>query len=200
VAIKRINEEPKITDTILFDIKTPDADGCFLANPYKVDKVEIFFIERIFTKNTVGEIEILEKSQELERLIDEQKALICDHGPIEEFVERLNYLENELENTTKTRTLYYDEAKIVALFGDEEFPAWLSTDTENAFIQNIPEDDEGNAQFGHFQLTWEPLGVREGDYFICWRWTPNPAGESLAAHAFRGYPINYYHTRTHYSA
>jgi hypothetical protein len=28
------------------------------------------------------------------------------------------------------------------------------------------------------------LGAREGDYFVCWNWTPNPGGDSLTSHQF----------------
>ena len=39
MAQKRISENPKITDEIIFEFTTPDDDGCLLADPYKVDKI-----------------------------------------------------------------------------------------------------------------------------------------------------------------
>lgn len=33
-----------------------------------------------------------------------------------------------------------------------------------------------------FEYLWEPVGAREGDYFICWTWTPLIAGDSISSH------------------
>ena len=60
MGIKRITENPTIADTIIFDILTPnevisgielDSESpnqpeCFEADPFKVDDVKIFYIER----------------------------------------------------------------------------------------------------------------------------------------------------------
>lgn len=33
-----------------------------------------------------------------------------------------------------------------------------------------------------FEFLWSPVGAREGDYFICWTWTPLIAGDPLSSH------------------
>ena len=48
-------------------------------------------------------------------------------------------------------------------------------------ITHVDEDDYGNRQYGQFELQWIPAGQREGDYFICWSWTPVQY-VSLSAH------------------
>ena len=55
MALKKITENPKITDTILFELETPDGDGCFVSDPYKVDNVIIYFVERDFLGTNFGE-------------------------------------------------------------------------------------------------------------------------------------------------
>ena len=55
MAQKKISENPKITDEIIFELETPDDDGCLLSDPYKVDKIIIYFIERSFIDPTVNE-------------------------------------------------------------------------------------------------------------------------------------------------
>jgi hypothetical protein len=72
----------------------------------------------------------------------------------------------------------------------EYFPAWLNPDLvpietkEKVESENILYQLEENGEVveGKFVLEWDPIGVREGDYFICWNWNPNLAGDSLSAH------------------
>lgn len=54
-------------------------------------------------------------------------------------------------------------------FGDENTPAWLSTDPTNAFVTHV--------DTGVYQLKWVPELALEGDYIICYRWTVVPAGD-----------------------
>jgi hypothetical protein len=49
VAIVGYNNNPKFTDTVLFNLLTPDVNGCFLIMPYKVEKITIYFVERSFS-------------------------------------------------------------------------------------------------------------------------------------------------------
>jgi hypothetical protein len=84
-------------------------------------------------------------------------------------------------------TVYYTDAIPVKTFGDgAENPAWLSTDPSDAYIESVPFDEEGVAQTGVFRVTWNPLLENtmplEGDYMICWKWTPLPASPRQSAH------------------
>ena len=72
----------------------------------------------------------------------------------------------------------------------EYFPAWLNPELVPIDIRAKVESENILYQYkeneevvdGKFVLEWNPLGVREGDYFICWNWNPNLAGDSFSAH------------------
>ena len=139
---KKINENPKIADTIVFDILTPDINGN-LVDPYKVLDIKIYFIIRDFNGNNYGQ------------------------------------LDSEIQDLTSIS--YFDEAIVTTTVGNSEFPAWLSSDTENAFIEHAL-DEDGNPIPGHFLFNWEAVGIREGDYIIVWSWNPLPASDTLTNH------------------
>ncbi len=174
---------PKITDTILFNILTPGADSCFTSNPYKVDKIVIFAIEKNFISNKEQEIQKFTVAQDKLQKVEETQKIACDN-PTPENILNAQVAKQEAAESANRDTIFFNEAKVVQVVGSSQFPAWLSTDIPNAFIENIPLDEEGNPQFGHFLYTWRPIGIREGDYVICWTWTPNPAGDILQAHEF----------------
>lgn len=181
MAIKRVDESPTIADQIIFDILTPDSNDCFLGNPFKVDNVTIYFIEREFISPNFGEYdkEIFDQVL-LEQLAAAQKVA-CD-DPTVENLEAVSKIQEEVSLSKEVNTFFFKDARPVAVFGNDETPAWLSTDVENALITEITEDEDGNPQFGHFELEWNPVGQREGDYFICWTWSPVLVGDKLKAH------------------
>ncbi len=182
MALKNFNENPRITDDILFEISTPDADGCFFSDPYKVDNVIIYHTERNFYSTQFGEVEIEERDPELEQALLKAEKIACEI-PTEENIAIVNKLRALLDEKSKKGTISFNEAKPIEVFGTESFPAWLTTDTEDSILVKVEEDENGNPLFGHFTLTWSSGGkIREGNYFICWTWTPNPAGESFSAH------------------
>ena len=105
MALVDFDNSPKITDTVLFTLETKDAEGV-LINPFKVDEVKIFFIERLYT-------------------VDKDKKI-----------------EETIEDTTSTS--FFRDASPVDTFGNATCPAWLSTDTDAAFIEKKDFDDDGN--------------------------------------------------------
>ena len=50
-----VDNNPSITDTVLFTLYTPDENGCFLKMPYKVNKIIIYFVERNFSSGKTSE-------------------------------------------------------------------------------------------------------------------------------------------------
>lgn len=94
---------------------------------------------------------------------------------------------------------HYTNARAVKSFGGnsdprsgEFYPAWLNPDmvpsefrdsviSEN-ILSRVYEGD--NAAVGKFEVTWDPSGCREGDYFVCWSWRPTLSGETLSAHEY----------------
>lgn len=173
MTIKKFNDSPTISDQIIFDILTPDINGCFLSNPYKVDKVSIYFIERDFATNNYGQFTQKIYDEKLLEKINFYKKLACEFPG--QYLDQVNDLQNKLDASVVKQDVFYSDVRLVAEFGNEEYPAWLSTDTENASITNIPFDANGNVQYGRFVLEWSPVGIREGDFFIVWSWTFFPA-------------------------
>lgn len=181
MALKKITESPTIGDTIDFDIICHDADGCYSADPYKVDKVVIYHIKRDFSSGNQTEYEAVHIDKDFQdRLLAAEKKA-CE-SPTAENIEAAHRMRLEIASYSKTASIYYNDAVPIAIFGTTDFPAWLSTDQDNAILTHVTEDSDGNTVYGNFKLVWQPIGQREGDYFICWTWTPQPAGDSYSAH------------------
>ena len=181
MAQKKISENPKITDEIIFEFTTPDDTGCLLTDPYKVDKIVLYFIERSFIDPTVGEyVQDIYDTTKLQNTIAAEK-LACEN-PTEENIFKAKKLRADLESGATQQTFYYKDATPVFTLGNEQFPAWLSTDPNNALIEKVNLDDEGNTVYGHFKYVWDAQGFREGDYFICVTWTSVIAGLTKSSH------------------
>lgn len=181
MATKTIDDNPSITDTVLFDLLTPDASGCFTSNPYKVNRVVVFFVERDFASGNTSEYRQTTYNTEKLQAAEAAEAVACA-DPTDENIKEAKRLREEADSNATTTPFFFNEAKPVHTVGNDQSPAWLSTDTENAALELVEEDDDGNPVYGHFTYAWEPKGMREGDYFICWTWTPNIAGDSLSSH------------------
>ncbi len=54
---KRITESPRITDTVLFDLTTTDTTGV-LEDPFRIDKVSIFYLTRDFSAGNPNQRDI----------------------------------------------------------------------------------------------------------------------------------------------
>ena len=191
MATKKISENPKVTDMVVFDLLRPDADDCFLENPYQVRNVTIYYVERSFVSTNFGEVENRVDPVDLAAELEEAKAAACDDPTAANLAEVMR-IQEELDFQASKETSFYNEAIPVAVIGDENYPAWLNPEDVPAEDQSqveednrlilIEEDEDGNTQYGHFQFEWEPIGQREGTYVICWTWYPLVAGDSLKAH------------------
>lgn len=181
MAILTINDNPSITDTIIFSITTPDAAGCFLADPYEVNTVTIYYVQRDFANGNTSLYENKTYETSSIQIAEEAEALACA-SPTPENIENAKKLRAEAESNSSTSAVYFNEASPVNIVGNDQYPAWLSTDPENAFLEHITLDANNNTVYGQFTYTWQPKGMREGDYFICWTWTPIIAGTTLTAH------------------
>ena len=53
-------------------------------------------------------------------------------------------------------------------------------ENSNNFLDLVVKD--GKTTIGLFEYYWEPSNVREGDFFICWTWTPTAGGDSISSH------------------
>lgn len=143
MAIVRFDENPLVTDTVLIPFETTDADNV-LIDPYAVDKVIIYFLERNYS---VGDIN--------------------------------KFADINLDPTGETN-IFYTSASPIKVYGTDGTQAWLSSDTTDAVIEKVDLDEDGNPLVGSFQINWTPEIAREGDYFVCWTWTPLIAGQKIS--------------------
>ncbi len=187
MALKRINESPTISDTIIFDILTPDVNGCFLSNPLSVNKITIYYITRDFGYNNY-QFSQYDSDANLLAEYEDAKATWCQN-PTAANLAIVERLYGQLESSTQTNSYYYKEAVTTTVFGTDTSLVWLNTGDPAADalaalqwnFKNIDEDDSGNTQYGHWELEWSPnIGQREGDYVICWSWTPAIGAEALS--------------------
>lgn len=169
---KTIQDNPTISDTIVFSFKTTDANDC-AATPYKVDKIVVYYVERNFTSGNLNAYK--EKNYDLDKLkaAETAEAVACA-TPTTDNVNKAKRLRAEAESNVSVNPFYFNEAKPVHVVGNDGYPAWLSTDLGNAYLELV--------DTGEFTYTWQPQGMREGDYFICWTWTPLIAGDSFSSH------------------
>lgn len=117
----------------------------------------------------------------------------------EENSKRLAMLERMIEDSKLRSSFFYKDAVPVKKFGGEVdsstgeiFPAWLNPDRVPAEMRSKVASDNvlsrveegGDYAKGKFELRWDTGGMREGDYFVCWRWRPSFGSETLSAHQF----------------
>jgi len=180
MAVLKVTESPSTIDDIIFELTTLDANGC-LSDPYKIDRLVIYYVERDFSSNNLQQYQNEFFVDEKVKAAMEAEALACA-SPTEENILAAQRAKLDVEASKTTTPFYFNESKPVHVVGNKEYPAWLSSDVDNSFLEHVTEDDDGNTLIGNFKYTWQPVGMREGDYFICWTWTPLPAGESYSQH------------------
>jgi hypothetical protein len=175
LAILTINDNPSISDTIVFTLYTPDAQGCFTSNPYKVNRLVIYYVERDFTSGNLNQYQ--NKTYDLAKLkaAEIAEATACA-TPNDANIAEAKRLRAIAESNVTVSPFFFNEASPVHIVGNDRYPAWLSTDLDNTFVDLV------DGTFGQYTYTWQPQGMREGDYFICWTWTPLIAGDSLSSH------------------
>lgn len=181
MATLTINDNPSISDTIVLTLLTPDAQGCHLSNPYKVNKLVIYYVERNFSSGNYSSYQ--DKIYDVDKLnaAITAEAVACAN-PTEANIIESKRLRAIAESNMTNTPFHFNEASPIHIVGNDSFPAWLSTDLDNSFLTLVEEDEDGNPVYGQYTYTWQPQGVREGDYFICWTWTPLIAGDSLSSH------------------
>jgi hypothetical protein len=120
-------------------------------------------------------------------------------SPDQNSIELLNELKAKIENSKKTSSFFYKDAKAVKTVGGltdlntgELFPAWLNPDFVSGELREkvsqdnflLPYEENDKIIEGKFILNWSPIDCREGDYFICWTWKPNLGENTLSAHQY----------------
>jgi hypothetical protein len=161
VAILTIDQNPSISDTIVFTLLTPDANGCFLTNPYKLNSIVIYYVQRDYTSgNTSNYLNKIYVTDQI-KAAEVAEAVACAN-PTPENLSNAKVLRSVAESNASVNDFYYNEASPVKIVGDNLYPAWISTDLANSFAELVETDENGNPIYGAFKYTWKPEGVREG--------------------------------------
>ena len=196
MAIKTIgiDKDIKTTDQIRFVLSTTNSADCLggiqsLFTPYKINQATIYFISKDFTDTTVSEYSNELYDNNVLKKYEKQKTITCEN-PSTDNLNKLNSIKKELDQSKKIYSFFFKEAIPVKVFGGyvddsgELFPAWINPDlVPNDQIEKVQRENLLQLEdTGTFLLEWNPVGCREGDYFICWNWTPNLAGTSQSAH------------------
>jgi len=118
MSLVRYNKFPKVTDQILFDIYTPDINGCFNNDPAFFNSIKIFFISRnLFNKkNMLGNNESVDLRLERNYFIKSQDY--CDNLSDPVYLKAKQEAEELLSSSKKTFETYYTEAVPVFCVGD----------------------------------------------------------------------------------
>jgi hypothetical protein len=186
VAELTIDQNPSITDTVIFELQTPATDGTL--NPPNFDKVEnitIFYVERGFKGNAKqidesiydpAKLQTLQQAEQ-EYVIAEQ-AYNADPSPanltkFENAQQELQNAQRDYEGSALNNTFYYEQAQPVHILGTATNPAWDSASPDSSLLVKVDKDDDGRPVPLFFRYLWKPEKVREGDYFICWTWIPS---------------------------
>jgi P2-related tail formation protein len=185
-----IDENPTIIDKILFKFKTTKSgdtcdyccddtadnyceDDCL--DPFTFDDITIYYIERNFSnKNTY--------------LSDDTLFHYSDATVVFKIGSPL-WVNNVLECPTEEEIGKYHRSsssnpnlsKIVSCPNPDDQLGYKRTskdeqDPNNLLIKKI------DGKIGCFEFVWTPEGVREGDYFICWTYTPYKGASKISNH------------------
>jgi len=185
-----IDENPTIVDKILFKFKTTKSgDNCDYCcdesaddyceddclDPFTFDDITIYYIERNFSnKNTYSGDDTLFHYSDA--------VVVFKIGPP-------LWVNNVLECPTEEEIAKYYRSsssnpnlpKIVSCPNPNDQLGYKRTskdeqDPDNLLLKKI------DGKIGCFEFVWTPEGVREGDYFICWTYTPYKGAAKISNH------------------
>jgi len=176
---KLYTDNPKVNDRVEFVFLTPDSNKCYFEDPYYIENITIYFIERSYASTNMQEYDNQVSQENLEEKYLYFKNIACNN-PSEENIKIANDALNDWQTTIVTSPFYYQNSIIVYQRGNATNPLWVrgqpNTDSP---VQSAPNNEFPYCRFSFY---WDALGVREGDYFICYKWKPNPSGDVLSAH------------------
>lgn len=147
MASKRLYHKPTVSDSIFFDLVTPNQQK-LVQNPYSIDKIVIYHLEcdRSGKKHSF------------------QREYVSDH-----FLKKIDQDKDaiaEVQAATIVQTAYFNEPNPVYVSGDEKTPLW--TKQKPGLLKNIAP--------GKFEFEWIPSGHREGNYIIKWYYRSEEGG------------------------
>ena len=178
MAERYYTENPKVTDTIIFDLFTPDAKCHFKADPYEVTSITVFFVERNFVYDTPTFRNVNINNPELEIKYLELKQAVYENPNNEDLKEQLKITQRNLLQNSLSQ-IEFDNLIPVAKFGSSEDPIW--TPLKHGHVIKKINDPESNIIYGRFKFKFQQDGLRDGDYFVSYSWRPNISSQKLSS-------------------
>lgn len=120
-----VDNNPSITDTVLFTLYTPDENGCFLKMPYKVNKIIIYFVERNFSSGKTSEYTDVIYDVKKLAVAEAAEAAACV-DPTSEKIAAAKLLREQAESNVKKEDFYFNEATPIQISGTVQYPAWIT--------------------------------------------------------------------------
>lgn len=173
MGIKKYTDNPTTSDTIVFDLNTENDDG-MPADPFSVEKVTIFYLEKR-TNNNKRKIEKKYYNSALQKQYEECKEITVN-DPSSSNIKTLQDIKAKLENTATSADIYYREAQFVM----STLPPIWTADGKARNIVNATDKNKKPIP-GMFLFAWMPKDMREGDYVIRWEWRNSDKGSLKSA-------------------
>ena len=164
----KYTESPKLDDIIGFTLETYGDNG-ILNNPYTVEQITIYYIE----KNARKDDRVIE-TQEYNPDLEQAHTILHDivqNDPSDVNINKLKSLKTKMIETAKASSHPFSNAKIVM---STISPIW--TRDLKSKISNIKNEQDKPIN-GKFLFLWKPEGMREGTYLIRWDWKNSKDGK-----------------------
>ena len=178
---KYYNENPKVSDTVIFDLYTPDANCCFFEDPYEVVSITIYFVERNFVNDSSSFKNNQTTNKDLEVQYLEAKQKVCEFPDNQDYVKNLKIIQSKLlqDKASQFNKIEFDNLLPVATYGSNADPVWTVSKTDSIIEKVV--DAGSDILYGHFKFKFKQDGLRDGDYFISWKWRPNISLRTLSS-------------------
>ena len=178
MAEKYYNQNPKVNDTVVFDLYTPDSKCLFISDPFEVVSITVYFIERNFVYDTptFKNINIDNKSLEVAYL--ELKQRSYEEPDNENLKNELKIVQRKILQTSLEK-IEFDNLIPVATYGSKNDPVWTPT-KKDSIIKKVTTYGSKIVN-GHFEFKFQQDGLRDGDYFLKYTWRPNTSLQKLSS-------------------
>ena len=109
---KLYTDNPKVNDRVEFIFLTPDANKCYPIDPYYIENITIFFIERNYASPNIQEYDTQISQANLEARYLVLKNVACEY-PSEENAQLANDAFDSWQKSIVTNPFYYANSQIV---------------------------------------------------------------------------------------
>ncbi len=181
MAEKYYYQNPKVSDTVVFDLYTPDANCCFFEDPFEVVSIKINFVERNFVNDSSAYTNNQITNRDLEVQYLEAKQKVCEFPDNQDYVAKLKIIQRNLlqDTSAQLNKIEFDNLLSVEVYGSKNNPVWTAIKTDSVLEKVI--DAGSEILYGHFKFKFKKDGLRDGDYFINWKWRPNSSMQTLSS-------------------